>query len=151
MLIHTLNQYSCIFFLVSMTHQWPSEVDLFPRSISVIGERKESLKPENSPHIADGNKKKFKWNIKVGERKHLKIRLERSYRWNDIYQNSKIFACGYRGLKICMRHLHVNKVLGKIGPIQINHKGLIANLLQCRMYKYNSELTGGRRSTEVRW
>ena len=43
------------------------EVDLFPRSISVIGERKESLKPENSPPSAEGNKKKFKWNIKVGE------------------------------------------------------------------------------------
>ena len=43
------------------------EVDLFPRSISVIGERKESLKPENSPPSVEGNKKKFKWNIKVGE------------------------------------------------------------------------------------
>ena len=54
---------------------------MFPRSISVIGERKESLKPENSPP-ADGNKKKFKWNIKVGEREreYLKIGLERSYR-----------------------------------------------------------------------
>ena len=41
---------------------------MFPRSISVIGERKESLKPENSPPTADGNKKKFKWNIKVGEK-----------------------------------------------------------------------------------
>ena len=40
---------------------------MFPRSISVIGERKESLKPENSPPSAEGNKKKFKWNIKVGE------------------------------------------------------------------------------------
>ena len=61
------------------------------------------------------------------------------------------FAYGYRGLKICKRHLHVKKkVLGKISPIEINHKGLIANLLQCRMYKYNSELNGGRRSTEVR-
>ena len=58
------------------------EVDLFPRSISVIGERKESLKPENSPPSVEGNKKKFKWNIKVGEREreYLKIGLERSYR-----------------------------------------------------------------------
>ena len=57
---------------------------MFPRSISVIGERKESLKPENSPPSAEGNKKKFKWNIKVGERErereYLKIGLERSYR-----------------------------------------------------------------------
>ena len=43
---------------------------MFPRSISVIGERKESLKPatsDSSSPSADGaSKKKFKWNIKVG-------------------------------------------------------------------------------------
>ena len=46
------------------------EADLFPRSISVIGERKESLKPatldSSSPSVDGGSKKKFKWNIKVG-------------------------------------------------------------------------------------
>ena len=46
------------------------EADMFPRSISVIGERKESLKaattPNSSPIPEDGgSKKKFKWNIKV--------------------------------------------------------------------------------------
>ena len=55
----------------------------------------------------------------------------------------KIFFCGYRGLKICKRHLHVKKGLG--------YNKFIANLQQCRMFKYNSELNGGRRSTEVLW
>jgi len=46
----------------------PPEADLFPRSISVIGERKEPVKeatPNSSPTSEDGaSKKKFKWNIK---------------------------------------------------------------------------------------
>ena len=53
-----------------LIHMPLPEADLFPRSISVIGERKDSLKaetPDSSLASADGgSKKKFKWNIKVG-------------------------------------------------------------------------------------
>ena len=53
-----------------LLHMPLPEADLFPRSISVIGERKDSLKaetPDSSLASADGgSKKKFKWNIKVG-------------------------------------------------------------------------------------
>ena len=52
-------------------HMLLPEADLFPRSISVIGERKEPVKeatPNSSPTSEDGaSKKKFKWNIKVRE------------------------------------------------------------------------------------